>query len=336
MKNLCFGIAGIFLKNYPAITCQIVSVYATMNQGENALDERLGFFLSYLSTVKNCSALTLHSYRSDITQFLALLRQSGDELCDLSHYKMRCYLAWLKEKGYRRSTIARKLSATRSFLRFLHKEGQLASGSWACVTRPRQEKALPHFLYDHEVTKLLETPDEGTLLGFRDRTILELIYAGGLRVGELVGLTPESLQLEERLVKVKGKGCKERILPIGRAAAALLEEYLERVRPALIALNRNDSGKSVSGLFINHRGGTLTDRGVRVIFLKYIRRVSSQENLTPHSLRHSFATHLLERGADLRVVQELLGHESVSTTQIYTHVTGKRLQEVYRLAHPRG
>jgi tyrosine recombinase XerC len=298
------------------------------------LDERLEQFITYLDAVKNASPLTLQSYRNDIMQFLALLDQAGEDLWETDHYRMRRFLARLKEKGYARSTVARKLSATRSFLRFLQREGRLKSGSWAAVARPRQEKGLPRFLYYHEVTALLEAPDSGTLLGFRDRTWLELIYACGLRVSELVGLLPESFQLSERLVKVTGKGNKERILPLGRVAAAFIREYLERVRPALLVLNRD--GALSEKVFINHRGGPLTDRGVRQIFHKYIRRVSCQEKITPHSLRHSFATHMLERGADLRVVQELLGHVSVSTTQIYTHVTRERLQEVYRSAHPRG
>lgn len=289
--------------------------------------------MTYLDAVKSASPLTLQSYRTDIMQFLALLDRAGEDVRETDHYRMRRFLAWSKEKGYTRSTVARKLSATRSFLRFLQREGYLQSDSWAGVARPRQEKGLPHFLYYHEVTALLEAPDSGTLLGFRDRTWLELIYACGLRVSELVGLVPESIQLEERLVKVTGKGSKERILPLGRVAAAFTREYLERVRPALLALNRD--GVAGRSIFINHRGGPLTDRGVRQIFHKYIRRVSCQEKITPHSLRHSFATHMLERGADLRVVQELLGHVSVSTTQIYTHVTRERLQEVYRQAHPR-
>ncbi|HOL16831.1 MAG TPA: tyrosine recombinase XerC [Bacillota bacterium] len=297
------------------------------------MHKRLERFLTYLDVQKNASPLTLQSYRNDIMQFLALLNQYGEDLGGTDHYRMRRFLAWLKEQGYSRSTVARKLSATRTFLRFVQREGGLQSSSWAAVARPRQEKTLPSFLYYHEVAALLEAPDCGTLLGFRDRTILEVIYACGLRVSELVGLELASLQLEERLVKVYGKGSKERIVPLGRVAAAYLEEYLQRVRPALLALNRN--GATTDKVFINHRGGPLSDRGVRLMFQKYIRQVSCREKITPHSLRHSFATHMLERGADLRVVQELLGHVSVSTTQVYTHITREHLQAVYRLAHPR-
>ncbi len=297
------------------------------------MHEWLERFLAYLEVEKNASALTLQGYRSDIAQFLLLLDRVGGSLRDADQYTLRHFLASLKEKGYSRSCVARKLSATRSFLHFLQREGVLQSGNWAAVARPRQEQNLPRFLYYHEVAALLEAPDRGTHLGFRDRAIIELLYASGLRVSELVGMIPDSCQLAERLVKVTGKGRKDRIVPLGRVAAAYLAEYLERVRPALLALHKER--QETDRLWINHRGGSLSDRGVRQMFAKYIRRVSQKEGITPHSLRHSFATHLLERGADLRVVQELLGHVSVSTTQVYTHVTRERLQEVYRQAHPR-
>ena len=204
-------------------------------------------------------------------------------------------------------------------------------GTWSAVATPRREKPLPHFLYYNEVLALLEAPDCGTPLGFRDRTILELIYGCGLRVSEVAGMGLDSCQLEERLVKVRGKGGKERIVPMGRVAAGFLAEYQERVRPQLLAGNTEDHGF----LFVNRFGGPLTDRGIRLMFQKYIRQVCRREGISPHSLRHSFATHLLDGGADLRVVQELLGHVSISTTQIYTHVTRERLREVYNKAHPR-
>lgn len=290
-------------------------------------------FLVHLMVEKNASPLTMQAYRNDIMQFLEL---EGDELADLKnidHLALRRFLAWLRDKEYTRRSIARKLSATRSFLFFLQKEGLIRGGKWSTVSRPKQEKVLPQFLYYHEVLALLEAPDSRTLLGFRDRTMLELIYSSGLRVSEMVGLNFSLLQLEERLVKVYGKGRKERIVPIGTVAAALVKEYLEKVRPALAS--RNKDGQTYNELFLNKWGKPLSDRGVRYLFKKYIRQVSHKVGITPHSLRHSFATHLLEGGADLRVVQELLGHVSLSTTQIYTHVTKERLSEVYRSAFPR-
>ncbi|MDW7739858.1 MAG: tyrosine recombinase [Bacillota bacterium] len=290
-------------------------------------------FTAYLVAEKNASPLTLQAYRNDILQLISLEGKSEVDRLEIDHLTLRRFLAWLKEKGYSRRTIARKLSATRSFLFYMQKEGEISSGRWSAVARPKQEKLLPNFLYYHEVIALLEAPDSSTPLGFRDRTILELIYSSGLRVSELVGLKSSSLQLDERLIKVFGKGSKERIIPVGRVAAELLKEYIERVRPFLESANKE--GKIFDQIFLNRQGSPLSDRGVRYIFRKYIQKVSNKVGISPHSLRHSFATHLLEGGADLRVVQELLGHVSISTTQIYTHITKERLSEVYRQAFPR-
>ena len=290
-------------------------------------------FLAWQMIEKNASPLTLQAYRNDILQFFEIEEIESVGLQAVDHLALRRYLAWLKEKGYARRSVARKLSATRSFLFFLQKEGQISAGRWATVSRPKQGKLLPRFLYHHEVSALLEAPDSKTILGFRDLTLLELIYASGLRVGELIGLKVSSLQLDERLVKVYGKGRKERIIPMGTTAAALLKDYIANTRPLLAA--RNKDGMSYEELFLNKWGTPLSDRGVRYIFHKYIVRVSHKEGITPHSLRHSFATHLLEGGADLRVVQELLGHVGISTTQIYTHITKERLSEVYKMAFPR-
>ncbi|MCJ7805951.1 MAG: tyrosine recombinase, partial [Clostridia bacterium] len=292
--------------------------------------EWLERFLTYLLYEKNASPLTLQAYRNDILQFIGL--ECNDEVGfqEVNHLTLRRFLAWLKDQGYNRRSVARKLSATRSFLFYLQKEGLINGGKWSTVARPKQGKPLPRFLYYHEVIALLEAPDTNKTLGFRDRTILEFIYASGSRVSELVNLKIDSLQLEERLVKLYGKGRKERIVPLGTIAVALIKEYIESVRPVLAALNKND--QSYDELFLNRWGNPLSDRGVRYIFHKYIVQVSCKEGISPHSLRHSFATHLLEGGADLRVVQELLGHVSISTTQIYTHVTKERLNAVYRMA----
>lgn len=294
------------------------------------MEQWLEKFLDFLEVEKNASLLTLQAYRNDLCQ-LQQWRSQKRILPDINHLVLRHYLAWLKEAGYSRSSIARKLSAVRSFLRYLQREGCLAGGGWSRVLTPRQERKLPKFLYYQQVEALLEAPDCGTLLGFRDRTILELLYSCGIRVSELVSMNIHSYQDEERLLKVMGKGSKERILPVGRIAGKFLNEYLFRIRPRLLAPKADDHGF----FFLNRLGGPLSDRGVRLMFTKYIRKVCSTEGATPHSLRHSFATHLLERGADIRVVQELLGHASISTTQIYTHLTKERLREVYRSTHPR-
>ena len=298
------------------------------------MDKQLGEYIEYLDQEMNASPLTIQGYRHDIAQFLLAAGRGGSPVEEADHHMLRSYLAWLNEKGYSRSSVARKLSAVRSFLIFLQKEGVLERSNWSSVSRPKQAKRLPQFFYDHEILKLMEAPDCGSALGYRDRTIFELLYAGGLRVSELTGLKIGSCSLEERLVKVMGKGSKERIVPLGRIAVGFLKEYLERIRPQLLS-NAGEGSKETDKIFLNYRGGPLTDRGVRYIFEKYIRRVSHKSGLSPHSLRHSFATHLLEGGADLRVVQELLGHASVSTTQVYTHVSKEHLQEVYRRFHPR-
>ncbi len=290
-------------------------------------------FINYLDVTKNASPLTLQAYRNDIIQFMGLEGSNQVELSEVNHLTIRRYLAWLKERGYSRRSIARKLSATRSFLFFLRKEGVIESGKWSAVARPKVGKALPRFLYQHEVVALLEAPDTHTLLGFRDRTLLELIYASGLRVSEVVNLRLSFLQLDQRLIKVRGKGNKERLMPVGTVSAGLIKDYLEKIRPALS--EKNKEGRSYEELFLNKWGSPLSDRGIRYIFRKYIQQVSHKEGISPHSLRHSFATHLLEGGADLRVVQEMLGHVSISTTQIYTHITRERLSEVYRSAFPR-
>ncbi len=290
-------------------------------------------FMAYLYVGKNASPLTMQAYRNDILQFLDLCGDNLEELKAADHQTLRRFLANLKEKGYTRRSIARKLSATRSFLFFLEKENFMHGAKWSTVNRPKQEKTLPRFLYYHEVAALLEAPDSSTALGLRDRAMLELLYSSGLRVSELVGLDIHSLQLEDRLVKVYGKGRKERIVPMGTVAAGLINEYIKKSRPRLEGLEKE--GRTYRELFLNKWGKPISDRGMRYNFQKYIRQVSYKVGITPHSLRHSFATHMLDAGADLRIVQELLGHVSISSTQIYTHVTRERLGEVYRAAFPR-
>ncbi len=290
-------------------------------------------FLAHLDLERNASPLTLQAYRNDIMQFLDLAEDEQGVIRELNHLTLRSFLAFLKEGNYSRRSVARKLSATRSFLFYLQREKVINEGKWSVVARPKLGKALPRFLYYHEVEALLTAPNSKTLLGYRDQTLLELIYSAGLRVSEVTSLKIAALQLDERLIKVFGKGRKERIIPIGKVAAAFLKKYLEEIRPALAS--RNPSEVKAEEVFLNNNGSPLSDRGVRYLFQKYIRQVSHKKDITPHSLRHSFATHLLEGGADLRVVQELLGHASISTTQIYTHVTREMLREVYQVSFPR-
>jgi integrase/recombinase XerC len=232
---------------------------------------------------------------------------------------------------YSRKTIARKLSGLRSFYRYLLREKMVENNPVKAVTTPKLPKALPKVLYQEEMLALLNQPDLNSPLGMRDRAILELLYASGMRVSELVGLTVDSLDLTVGVALVFGKGAKERYVPIGKSAISSLTQYLLEVRPKLLSKNQDEHNL----LFLNARGGPLTDRSVRRIVDKYVNAAAISLKASPHTFRHSFATHLLDGGADLRSVQELLGHVNISTTQIYTHVSKERLRETYYNSHPR-
>ncbi|GAW94327.1 tyrosine recombinase XerC [Calderihabitans maritimus] len=286
-------------------------------------------FLFYLQVEKNASKHTVEAYRRDIMQFIEFVKDdlAGNSFLDYRH--LRRYLSHLHRQGLSRSSMARKLSALRSFFRYLCREQIIEYNPAARVTTPRLEKRLPSFLYYPELLRLLEAPDCSTPLGIRDRALLETLYATGIRVSELVGLNEEDVDIFLGYARVCGKGSKERIVPIGSEAAEWLKRYKEVVRGKLL------QDEQTRALFLNRQGRRITVRGVRYILDKYVRKVSLGEKVSPHTLRHCFATHLLERGADLRVVQELLGHVKLSTTQVYTHVTKNRLREVYLQAHPR-
>ena len=291
-------------------------------------------FLDYLRVEKSASTLTLISYRTDLGQFLSFLaRQYSVSRQDISaellnHKSVREYLAQLQEKGMSRSTMARKLAALRSFVRYLCRENVLRNNPIAAVSTPKQDKRLPKFLYPLEIQILMDAPDTSKPLGLRDKAILETLYAAGLRVSELVGLKVNDVYFDEELIKVFGKGSKERIVPLGSQALLSLNNYLQKGRPFL------EKGKQ-EALFLNRLGTQLSDRSVRNIINKYVEEAALQQKVSPHTLRHSFATHLLNGGADLRSVQELLGHVKLSTTQIYTHLTTENIQQVYHETHPR-
>lgn len=293
-------------------------------------------FIRYLEDEKYYSPLTVKSYKTDLEQLLRFMQEKGNGNTD-QKWILRHFLADLMDKGLSRKSIARKISAVRSFFRYLQKEGVIEKGYWADVSTPRMPRNLPKFLYYNEILTLLSLPDINTPLGCRDRAILELIYSSGIRVAELVNTTLGSIDFGQKLIKVSGKGSKERILPVGQKAMHSINLYISGARNALLVKSRHkgDGGNKESFLFLNRFGEPLGDRGVRYIFNKYIHKASRKEGISPHALRHSFATHLLEGGADLRAVQELLGHVSISTTQIYTHVTKDRLHKVYTSAHPR-
>jgi integrase/recombinase XerC len=287
-------------------------------------------FFRYLRAERNASPHTETHYRTDLEQFGEFLKQQNiPSFAAVSYDLARKFLAQLSMKEYSRRSIARKLSALRSFYMFLVREGVMDSSPFALLRSPKQDTRLPVFLYLEEIRELLETPDPAEPLGMRDRAILETLYASGMRVSELVALDTGSVDLKNGIALVLGKGSKERYVPLGEYAVDAIETYAQKGRPFLA------KGRGEEALFLNRNGGRLTDRSVRRIVDRAVERLALRKKISPHALRHSFATHMLEAGADLRTVQELLGHENISTTQIYTHITRDHLQTIYNRAHPR-
>ncbi|HEY6136882.1 MAG TPA: tyrosine recombinase XerC [Thermoanaerobaculia bacterium] len=292
----------------------------------------VGDFLDYLTYERNVSTNTVAAYRDDLDSFLGFLcddyftlARDQLELRSVDHLAVRAYLAHLARRKLSRSTMARQLSALRSFFKYLMREGVVDANPARMVATPKREKHLPSVMQPSDVALLLEQPDVSTPLGTRDRAFLELLYASGLRIGELVGIDIDDVELKARLVKVRGKGAKERIVPFGSKAEEALRAWLA-VREAEL---------EEKALFVNYRGERITQRSVRRLFDGYVRGASLRAGISPHTMRHSFATHLLNAGADLRAIQELLGHASLSTTQKYTHLNDWELMKVYRKAHPR-
>ncbi|MGB2862897.1 MAG: tyrosine recombinase XerC [Sedimentisphaerales bacterium] len=320
-------------------------------------------FLDYLKFERRFSEHTAKCYGADLTQYGEFLKSSPEsdhpnaELISSSHHEaepatavatqvdlkvdqlllsaqidsIRSYLGLLNEKQYSKATIARKLATLRSFYKFLVKRNYISSNPVVSIRTPKQEKKLPRFLEYDEVKKLLSTPPVNTWLGARDRAILETLYSTGIRVSELVALNMDDIDFLGEVVHVRGKGKKERISPIGSSALQVIQHYME-YRNKRAQSNGNFDSKV---LFVNKHGRRLSTRSVRRKMDKYLKMSGLDPEISPHTLRHSFATHMLNNGADLRSVQELLGHQSLSTTQIYTHLTTTRLKEVYDNAHPR-
>ncbi|MBV9124414.1 MAG: tyrosine recombinase XerC [Planctomycetes bacterium] len=298
------------------------------------MGEHLAEFLRHLGLEKNASALTVKSYREDLHQALEFFRTRAPgqklEMAQFNTRLFRAYLAWLHEQGYAKTTIARRVSAVRSWCRFLCRQGVLASNPTDNLRGPRQDKKLPHFLSEAELTRLLTTPPADTPMGLRDRAILETLYSAGLRVSELTGLDLEDVDLDSGLVTVRGKGKRERLALLGPPSLEALKTWLAQRREIL-----QKRPRPPKAVFLNKNGSRLTSRSVGRLLAKYLALAGLDPRASPHTLRHSFATHLLDRGADIRSVQELLGHRSLGTTQIYTHVTTHRLKESYQKAHPR-
>lgn len=301
------------------------------------LAEHMDGFLTHLRVEKSASPLTLISYKTDLNQFIEFMAKSNDialkeiPLDLLNNRTVRGYISQMQKHDLSRSTIARKMAALRSFVRYLCRENILAGNPIANISTPKQEKRLPRFLYPIETELLIEAPDTNKASGLRDRAILETLYAAGVRVSELVGINLADLDLDEMWIRIRGKGGKERLAPLGRRAQTSLRQYLERGRPHLY------HGKEAApeALFLNKSGSRLSVRSIRNIINKYVEQLALNQKVSPHTLRHSFATHLLNGGADLRAVQELLGHVKLSTTQIYTHLTKDRIKTIHDETHPR-
>lgn len=287
-------------------------------------------FINYLAVERGLAQNTLESYGRDLRQFQAYLQDSKiDFMKDLNRTTILTYLSNLQTKGKAVSTISRNLAAIKSFYQYLVRERYLEKDPAAHLESPKLEKKLPKVLSVHEVEELLRQPNSLLPAGLRDKAMLELLYATGIRVSELISLNISDVNLDMGYIKCYGKGSKERIVPLGSIAAKCVQDYLGKGRPKLVRTYEE------AALFINHHGNRLTRQGFWKIIKKYAHEANIVKEITPHTLRHSFATHLLENGADLRSVQEMLGHADISTTQIYTHVTRNHLKEVYDKTHPR-
>jgi integrase/recombinase XerC len=298
------------------------------------LEQGLAEFLTHLGLEKNASDKTVKSYREDLTQALAFarahLKKKHVDPADWTTRLLRGFVAWLHEQKYAKTTIARRLAAVRSFGKYLCRQGVLDVNPAQGLRGPRQEKRLPHFLTLADVHKLLAAPPDAGWAGRRDRAMLETLYSAGIRVSELVGLDTTAVDLNDGVITVRGKGKKERLALLGPDAVRAVGRWLDN-RTQLL----KTTGKETPAVFLNNKGGRLTTRSVGRLLAKHLKTAGLDPRTSPHTLRHSFATHMLDAGADIRGVQELLGHKSLATTQVYTHVTTQRLQKSYQKAHPR-
>jgi integrase/recombinase XerC len=297
------------------------------------LRDHLTDYLRHLALERNASAHTVKSYREDLTQAADFfLKSLGDEAAGperVTPRLVRAFLARLHDQAYAKTTVARRLAAVRSWFRYLCRQGVVAANPADALRGPRQDRRLPHFLTEADLARLLEAPGPGPL-GHRDRAALETLYSAGLRVSELTGLDLDDLDTDAGVAVVRGKGKKERLALLGAPALRALRRWLADRQALLEKL-----GKDSPAVFLNKNGTRLTARSVGRLVAKHLRAAGLDPRTSPHTLRHSFATHLLDRGADIRSVQELLGHRSLSTTQVYTHLTTRRLQDSYAKAHPR-
>lgn len=291
------------------------------------MEENIIKFLKYLKIEKNYSNLTIINYGKDLKIFLKFLEENKINNYNQINYQLiRKFLEFLYDENYEKKTIARHISSLRSFFKYLLKENIIKENPMILISNPKLDKKLPKYLYYEQIEQILSIPDRSTPLGMRDLTILELLYSTGVRVSELVNIKIEDIDFNERTIKILGKGNKERIVLYSKVLSNYLKDYLEK---------RNTFNPNHSYLFINKFGNKLTDRGVRTIIDNILKKGMVDFHISPHMIRHTFATHLLDNGADLKCVQELLGHKNLSTTQIYTHISDEHLRQVYLNTHKR-
>ncbi|MGN1400566.1 MAG: tyrosine recombinase XerC [Bacillus sp. (in: firmicutes)] len=287
-------------------------------------------FLQYMQLEKNYSDYTIEYYKEDINEFyMFITEQSIEDLHTVSYFDARLFLTKLYKKNLAKKSISRKISSLRSFYKWMLREQYVKENPFQMVSLPKKDQRLPHFLYEEEITLLFKSIDGSTPLGKRDVALLEVLYGTGIRVSECCGMTLKDIDFSLETILVHGKGKKDRYVPFGKYASDALHIYINGARNELV------NGAGHDYVFVNSRGERLTERGVRYILTRMVRKAGNEGKLHPHMLRHSFATHLLNNGADLRSVQELLGHDSISSTQVYTHVTKEQLRKVYQSSHPR-
>lgn len=294
------------------------------------LQSQLDQFIRYVQLEKNFSLHTVREYTSDLEEFFAFLHAEGiQKITEVEYIHARLYVTKLYDEQKARTSISRKISSIRSFFRFLNREQNIDDAPFRSLYHPKKEERLPSFFYEEELQELFEKNEGDEPIQIRNMALLELLYATGMRVSECVSLELTDIDFHYNIVRVMGKGRKERIIPFGQYAHDALIRYIEQVRPILMKKENHQK------VFVNMRGGELTTRGVRYILSEMIENASMHTKIYPHMLRHTFATHLLNNGADMRTVQELLGHANLSSTQIYTHVTKEALRKTYMNSHPR-
>ncbi len=297
------------------------------------MDELIEAFLAHLAVERNLSGSSIRAYRSDLLRFRDFLDRSGAAVDEIDHTFVRRYLAYLQTMKYGRRSISRKLSSLKGFYRYLQEFHGIERNPAALLSSPKVGKNLPKVIRDRAIDELLSMPNSSAL-GRRDRAILELLYATGIRIGELTGLNLSSIDWAKGRITVFGKGRKERVVPVHARALRALSVYVGTSRRELLK-KRGSAGISENALFLNKFGRRITERGVREMFYGYAKRAGLEKGISPHAVRHTFATHMLEGGADLRTVQELLGHVDLSTTQVYTHLSRAKLKDQFVRAHPR-